>query len=143
MRHRRPAVRVHELWHKVINLVFVFWKDGHAPGAIIIPPSLIRMLTSGGFDDPRAPLRLRDGRVSIRVLSSGGQYFIRNKDNALTPMLKKRPIIPAALLLRGSIFAGSCSMGWLGAAVRRRHDWGFCAHETIGASELWRIISSL
>jgi hypothetical protein len=88
-----PVRKVHELWHKVINLIFVFWKGGHAPDAIVIPPSLIRMLTSSGFDDPRAPLRLRDERVSIRVVSSGGKYFIRNKDNALTPMLNRFDLV--------------------------------------------------
>lgn len=81
--------KVHELWHKVINLVVVFWRDRHAPDSIVIPPSLIRMLTSGGFDDPRAPLQLRDGLVMLRVISSRGRYFIRNRDNDLTSMLNR------------------------------------------------------
>lgn len=50
--------KVHELWHKAINLVVVFWANEKSPSAVVLPPSLIYMLTSGGFEDPRAPLNM-------------------------------------------------------------------------------------
>lgn len=83
-----PVAKVHELWYKVINLVVVFWGAEDIPAAIVIPPSLIRMLTTGGFDDPHAPLRLRD-EVSLRFFRRGGEYFVRNKNNPLTAMLNR------------------------------------------------------
>ncbi len=87
------VAKVHELWHKVINLIVVFWSDRDIPSAIVIPPSLIRMLTTGGFDDPRAPLRLRDDKVSLRFLRRENQYFVRNKSNSLTAMLNRFDLI--------------------------------------------------
>lgn len=81
-----PARKVHDLWHKAINLVIVFWSLETAPVAIILPPSLIRMLTSGGFEDPKAPLQTTGDEVSLRVIESAGRYFIRNRDNEITAM---------------------------------------------------------
>ena len=81
-----PVRKVHDLWHKGINLIVVFWSVETAPTAIILPPSLIRMLTSGGFEDPKAPLLTSGNEVSLRVIESGGRYFIRNLDNEITAM---------------------------------------------------------
>lgn len=81
-----PVRKVHDLWHKAINLVVVFWSEESAPSAIIIPPSLIQMLTSGGFEDPKAPLQTVGDEVSLRVIESGGRYFIRNRDHEITAM---------------------------------------------------------
>jgi hypothetical protein len=78
--------KVHDLWHKAINLVVVFWSVETAPTAIILPPSLIRMLTSGGFEDPMAPLLTTGDEVSLRVIESEGRYFIRNRDHDITAM---------------------------------------------------------
>jgi hypothetical protein len=44
------------------------------------------MLTSGGFEDPKAPLVTTGEEVSLRVIESGGRYFIRNLDNEITAM---------------------------------------------------------
>jgi hypothetical protein len=84
-----PIKKVHELWHKVINLVVVFWANEKAASAVVLPPSLIRMLTSGGFEDPRAPLVMTGNRVSLRFIESNGRYFIRNSDHEITPMLNR------------------------------------------------------
>ncbi len=81
-----PVRKVHDLWHKAINLVVVFWSVETAPTSIVIPPSLIRLLTSGGFEDPKAPLLTAGDEVSLRVIESGGRYFIRNLDNEITAM---------------------------------------------------------
>lgn len=88
-----PVHRVHELWHKVINLVFVFWPEGCLPACLVIPPSLLCMFTSGGFDDVRAPLRLRDGLVTLRVGCTQGRYFIRNHRNDITPLLNRFDLV--------------------------------------------------
>ncbi len=81
-----PVRKVHELWHKSINLIVVFWSDAVAPSAVVLPPSLIFFLTSGGFEDSRAPLVTTGDEVSLRVIESGGRYFIRNQDNEITAM---------------------------------------------------------
>jgi hypothetical protein len=81
-----PVRKVHDLWHKAINLVVVFWSEETAPSAVVLPPSLIRMLTSGGFEDPKAPLLTTGDEVSLRVIESGGRYFIRNLDHEITAM---------------------------------------------------------
>lgn len=84
-----PVRKIHDLWHKAINLVVVFWKEQANPNGVILPPSLIRMLTSGGFKDPKAPLLIDGDQVSLRVFESGGRYFIRNLDNEITAMLNR------------------------------------------------------
>jgi hypothetical protein len=81
-----PVRKVHELWHKAINLVVVFWSEEKSPAAVVLPPSLVRMLTSGGFEDPRAPLPTSGDEVSVRVFESQGRYFIRNLENEVTAM---------------------------------------------------------
>jgi hypothetical protein len=81
--------KVNELWHKVINLVVVFWPNGKGPSAIVLPPSLILMLTSGGFEDPRAPLNMTGNNVSLRVIKSNDRYFIRNDEHEITAMLNR------------------------------------------------------
>jgi hypothetical protein len=78
--------KVHDLWHKAVNLVVVFWSVETAPAAVVLPPSLIRMLTSGGFEDPKAPLATTGDEVSLRVIETGGRYFLRNQDHEITAM---------------------------------------------------------
>jgi hypothetical protein len=47
------------------------------------------MLTSGGFEDPRAPLIMTGNYVSLRFLESKDRYFIRNQDHEITDMLNR------------------------------------------------------
>jgi hypothetical protein len=47
------------------------------------------MLTSGGFEDPRAPLIITGDRVWLRFIESDGRYFIRNYDHEITAMLNR------------------------------------------------------
>jgi hypothetical protein len=84
-----PMKKVLQLWHKVINLIVVFWADDKAPSAVVLPPSLIRMLTSGGFEDPKAAFVMTADFVSLRFIESNGRYFIRNYDNDITAMLNR------------------------------------------------------
>jgi hypothetical protein len=81
-----PVRKVHDLWHKAINLVVVFWSKETAPSAVVLPPSLIRMLTSGGFEDSKSPLLATRNEVSLKVIESEGRYFIRNRNNEITAM---------------------------------------------------------
>lgn len=81
-----PVRRVHELWHKAINLVVVFWAKEIAPSAIVLPPSLIRMMTSGGFESPKAPFNMTTDNVTLRIMEREGRYFIRNLHNEVSAM---------------------------------------------------------
>jgi hypothetical protein len=77
---------VHDWWHKRINLVIVFWKEDSQPTCLILPPSLLHMLTSGGFDDPKAPLKIGTRKISLRVFRRGTRLYMRNMHNDLTAM---------------------------------------------------------
>jgi hypothetical protein len=77
---------IHEWWHKRINLVIVFWSENSQPSCLILPPSLLHMLTSGGFDDPKAPLKIGQRRATLRVLQRGNRFFMRNTKHDLTAM---------------------------------------------------------
>jgi hypothetical protein len=84
-----PVKKVHDLWHKAINLIVVFWASDRPPSAVVLPPSLTYMLTSGGFEDPRAPFVMTGDEVSLRFIENEGRYFIRNLDNEITAMLNR------------------------------------------------------
>jgi hypothetical protein len=84
-----PVKKVHELWHKATNLIVVFWALDRTPSAVVLPPSLIRMLTSGGFEDPKAPFLMTGEEVSLRFIQSDGLYFIRNQDHDITAMVNR------------------------------------------------------
>ena len=77
---------VHEWWHKRINLVIVFWSENSQPTCLILPPSLLHMLTSGDFDDRKAPLKIGTQKVTLRVFRRGTRLYIRNMHNDLTAM---------------------------------------------------------
>jgi len=51
------------------------------------------MLTSGGFEDAKAPLLTTGDEVFLRVIESGGRYFIRNLDNEITAMRNRFDLI--------------------------------------------------
>ena len=80
---------VHEFIHKKMNLIVVFWPEGGVPSSIVLPPSLICMLTSGGFDDLRAPMKIGKKSVTLRVIRRGERYFLRNQANEITLMLNR------------------------------------------------------
>jgi hypothetical protein len=81
-----PTRTVHDWWHKRINLVIVFWSENTQPTCLILPPSLLHMLTSGGFDDPKAPLKIGTRKVTLRVFRRGTRLYIRSMHNDLTAM---------------------------------------------------------
>jgi hypothetical protein len=81
-----PTRTVHDWWHKRVNLVIVFWSENTQPTCLILPPSLLHMLTSGGFDDPKAPLKIGTRKVTLRVFRRGTRLYMRNMHNDLTAM---------------------------------------------------------
>ena len=84
-----PKAVIERLWQDAINLIVVFWEKDSAPSSIVIPARLVGMLTSGGFKDPSAPLRIRGEKVTLRVFRSGERYFIRNRANEVTELLNR------------------------------------------------------
>ena len=81
--------KFNEIWFRGINLIVVFWSDESLPAIIIIPPNLLRMLTSGGFEAPEAPLLPTKGRVNLRIFRKNRRFFIRNRWNEITSMLNR------------------------------------------------------
>lgn len=81
--------KFNELWHKNINLIIVFWNNFYHPISVILPPSLIRMLTSGGFEDPNAPFITKRNKVTIRIFERNNRYFIRNQNHEITRMVNR------------------------------------------------------
>jgi hypothetical protein len=87
---------VHEWWHKRINVVIVFWSKNIQPTCLILPPSLLYIITSGGFDgknlgtvpeffpsiDQRA-----DVRLLALVLDVGPTSVRWNPENVLRRVL--------------------------------------------------------
>jgi hypothetical protein len=91
-----PARKVAAFWEKNVNLVVVFWRDRRGPSAIVLPPSVLRMLSSGGFKDPKAPFIMTRKTVSLRFIRSGDRYFIRNRYHDVTPMVNRFDLVEPA-----------------------------------------------
>jgi hypothetical protein len=68
-------------------LVVVFWANKKAPLAIVLPPSIIRMLTSDGFEDPKARLIMTGDFVSLR---NGEQPF--SNDETMIGLHRVEPV---------------------------------------------------
>lgn len=72
------------------NLVVVFWFDVKNPAAVILPPSLLYMLTSGGYEDSKAPIRLSKESYHFRVVYlDNNNVFLRNQFNNIAPMINR------------------------------------------------------
>lgn len=86
--------KFNSLWRDGINLIIVSWRDMSIPEAVVIPPRLIYMMTSGGFKAPEAPLRTQDGKVHFRIeFHSNGKIFIRNRHHEFTAMRNRFDLI--------------------------------------------------
>lgn len=78
-----------------VNLVVVLWERTEVPQALVLPPRLLRMMTTGGFQDPRAPLR-RDGPlVYLRVEYRAGRIYVRNRAYDFTGMANRFDLVEA------------------------------------------------
>ena len=87
---RLTAKQLHRLWHDVINLVVVFWDDHTRPLAVVIPPTIIYMLTSGRFDDPKASIRMKKSHTTIILLRTGPMSVcIRNRKQDFSAMINR------------------------------------------------------
>jgi hypothetical protein len=86
---RLTVNQVRMFWEKIINLVVVFWAENTAPSVVVLPPSLLFMLSSGGFGDQKAPLRMKNGFFSLRFIKKNQRYFMRNLKHEITAMLNR------------------------------------------------------
>jgi len=87
---RLTKTQVDRITAQGVNLVLVFWGDPQRPFALVIPPALFYMLTSGGFKSPAAPIRIRAHGADIVVrASSQKDVFIRNLRTNLGPMVNR------------------------------------------------------
>ena len=69
-----------------VNLVIVFWSDPFAPFALVLPPRLMRMMTSGGYRIAEAPIRADQDTVRIVAGVHNGQIYVRNRANDFSLM---------------------------------------------------------
>lgn len=72
-----------------VNLIIVFWHEVAVPFALVLPPSLVYMLTSGGFQDPTAPVRKSADAMTIVFESHGKNVYIRNRKNDISGMINR------------------------------------------------------
>ena len=77
------------LLDQAVNLVVVLWATADAPRALVVPPRLLRMLTTGGFEDPRAPIPRDESIVRIRVEDHEGRIYVRNRLHDFTGMTNR------------------------------------------------------
>ena len=73
------------LYKSGINLIVVSLATTE-PEALILPPSLVYMMTSGGSSSPEAPLRIQHQNVRFYVIFRAGRIFVRNLKNEFTFM---------------------------------------------------------
>lgn len=87
---RLNKVQLDRITDQVVNLVVVFWGDPQRPFALVIPPALFYMLTSGGFKSPAAPIRSGPDRVAIVFTARSQEHvFIRNLRTDLGLMVNR------------------------------------------------------
>src|SRR4029077_7487712 len=77
-RSSMPIRKVHELWHKVINLVVVFWANEKTPSVIVLLHLLFECWPPVASKNPKAPLIMTGDFVSLRFIERNGRYFSRN-----------------------------------------------------------------
>jgi hypothetical protein len=79
--------KIESYWEEMVNLIVVSWLPETEPQAVIFPPSVLYMMTSGGYNDPRAPLRFVKGNVHIGVIwDKSARIFVGNRQNEFTAM---------------------------------------------------------
>lgn len=81
--------KLDEFWTSGINLCVVFWQDAE-PTPVVFPTRLIHMMTTGGLNDPRAPIRRGSKYTSFRVrMLEDGTVYVRNKSQNYTRMVNR------------------------------------------------------
>ncbi len=87
---RLDRAHVDRITSQGVNLVVVFWFDPDRPFALVIPPALFYMLTSGGSKSPSAPIRVRrDGVDLVFRVQTQEHVFIRNKRTDIGRMVNR------------------------------------------------------
>lgn len=86
---RFENTRLEEFWTDHINLCVVFWQSIE-PAAVVFPAGLIHMMTTGGFENSRAPIRRGSTHTSFRVrMLEDGTVYVRNKSQIYTQMVNR------------------------------------------------------
>jgi hypothetical protein len=83
------AAQFDRLLDQAVNLVIVMWRSPDDPVALVLPPRLLRMMTTGGHADPRAPIRRGGPRVHLRVERREGHIYVRNRAHDFTGMANR------------------------------------------------------
>ena len=96
---RIERARFDHLLDHAVNLMIVLWSDPEHPRILVLPPRLLRMMTTGNFQDPRAPIRLRHGTVWIRVEDHEGRIYVRNRAHDFTGMTNRFDLLSMGKLL--------------------------------------------
>jgi len=77
IRLRFENSKLDEFWTSGINLCVVFWQKAE-PTPVVFPTRLIHMMTTGGFDDSRAPIHRGRKYTSFRVrMLEDGTVYVR------------------------------------------------------------------
>lgn len=74
---------------QAVNLIVVLWSDPEHPRTLVLPPRLLRMMTTGNFQNPLAPIRLLPDIVRIRVEDHKGRIYVRNRAHDFTGMANR------------------------------------------------------
>lgn len=87
---RFDATRFDKLLAPGANLIVVIWPRQATPWCVVLPASLLRMMTSGGFRDPDAPVRLRKGSYRVKIIArQPGRVYVRNLQNDYSRMVNR------------------------------------------------------
>jgi hypothetical protein len=84
------------LYTQNINLVVVFWSEPSNPLALVLPPRLLRMMTSGGYEAPHAPIRMQRDLISMRVERRDSRVYVRNRYHEFTRMVNRFDLVEAS-----------------------------------------------
>ena len=82
--------RLERWWSEGVNLIVVFWYDPTSPFSVVLPPSLLYMLTTGGYKYPTAPIVVGKTGARIVIGSQGPRMsFVRNRQNDVSAMVDR------------------------------------------------------
>lgn len=88
-----PIEKFNQMLEDAVNLIVVFWASPEHPQTIVFPPRLLHMMTSGGFEDPNAPIRIVGDNYTLKIFRRNDRFFVRNLRNEYTFMLNRYDLI--------------------------------------------------
>jgi hypothetical protein len=91
---RFPKSKIDDFVSSCVNLVVVQWPEQGVPRCVVFTPRLLHMMTSGGFQDPAAPLRASGEFINMTVkFAPDGGVFVRNRRNPFTAVANRLDLI--------------------------------------------------